>query len=311
MMSENKKPRIVIIGCGFGGLTLAKKLSKQNVDIILIDKNNYHTFQPLLYQVATGGLEAENVVYPVRRIFRKYKNVCFRMADVRSVNDSGKRVSTNIGDIAYDYLVLAIGSNNNYFNFEPVKDKILPLKTLTDAFNLRSFIMQNLERSLFIQNSKEQEEVINVAIIGGGPAGLELAGSIAEMKKFVLPLDFPELDLSRMHIYLFEASPRLLNGMSEKASTYAFRYLENLGINIKLSTRVKNYNGKQLILEDGETFMTDTVLWTAGVKAASILGLEPNNYLPNGRIRINEYNKLIRSNTIFAIGSPNVLGRYR
>jgi NADH dehydrogenase len=301
-MSRNKTPRIVIVGCGFGGLTLAKKLSKLKVEVILIDKNNYHTFQPLLYQVATGGLEAENIVHPIRKIFRKHKNVIFRMAEVISVIDSENKVQTNIGDIPYDYLVLAMGSTNNYFNFEPVRDKLFPLKSLTDALNLRSIIMQNLERSLVIENAGDQEETVNVAIIGGGPAGLEMAGAIAEMKKFVLPLDFPELDLSRMHIVLFEASRRLLSVMSENASEHAFRYLKNMGVTIKLSTLVKSYDGNRLMLEDGETFRTETVIWTAGVKAIKITGLDQENYLPNGRLRIDEYNKLKNKQNVFAIG---------
>ncbi len=230
MTTLNKVPRIVIVGCGFGGLTLAKELSKLKVEILLVDKHNYHTFQPLLYQVATGGLEADNIAHPVRKIFRKMNNVFFRMAEVNSVLETEKIVKTSMGDLSYDYLVLAMGSTNNYFDFEPVKDQLLPLKSLTDAFNIRSQIMQNLERSLIIENPLEQEEAVNVAIIGGGPAGLELAGAIAEMKKYVLPRDFPELNLTRMHIYLFEASPRLLSVMSDEAPDHALRYLENLGI---------------------------------------------------------------------------------
>jgi len=294
--------KIVIVGCGFGGLTLAKKLSKLNVHILLIDKNNYHTFQPLLYQVATGGLEAENIAYPIRKIFRRYKNVFFRMAEVFSVNEAEKKVITNIGSITYDYLVLAIGSTNNYFNFEKVKNKILPLKSLTDAFNIRSFIMQNLERSLLVKNVEDQEEVVNVAVIGGGPAGIEVAGAIAEMKKYVLPLDFPELNLSRMHIFLFEAAPRLLSVMSDEASKHAFKYLKDLGVIIKISTHVKDYDGSQLFLEDGKSFRTDTVIWTAGVKPVKISGLKQTSFLPGDRLKIDEYNRLIDSSNIFALG---------
>ena len=281
---------------------MAKKLSKLNVRILLIDKNNYHTFQPLLYQVATGGLEAENIAYPIRKIFRRYKNVFFRMAEVFSVNESEKKLTTNIGSIAYDYLVLAMGSTNNYFNFEKVKNKILPLKSLTDAFNIRSYLMQNLERSLLVKNVEDQEEVVNVAVIGGGPAGIEVAGAIAEMKKYVLPLDFPELNLSRMHIYLFEAAPRLLSVMSDEASKHAFKYLENLGVIIKISSHVKDYDGSQLILEDGKSFRTDTVIWTAGVKPVKISGLTQTSILPGGRLKVDGHNKLLNSSHIFAIG---------
>jgi NADH:ubiquinone reductase (H+-translocating) len=302
MENRNKVPRIAIVGCGFGGLTLAKELSKLRVEVLLIDKNNYHTFQPLLYQVATGGLEADNIAQPVRKIFRKMNNVFFRMAEVQSVRPNEKLLHTSIGELSYDYLVLAMGSSNNYYNFEPVKDQLLPLKSLADAFNIRSQIMQNLESSLIIENPAEQQETVNIAIIGGGPAGLELAGAIAEMKKYVLPRDFPELDLSRMHIYLFEASPRLLGVMSDEASDHAFRYLKNMGIIIKTSAVAKNYEGSQLTLENGESIRTDTVIWTAGVKPVMISGIEQKGYLAGKRIEVDEFNRLVGSNEIFAIG---------
>lgn len=302
MKTLHKVPRIVIVGCGFGGLTLAKELSKLKVEVLVVDKQNYHTFQPLLYQVATGGLEADNIAHPVRRIFRKMNNVFFRMAEVVSVNEAEKKIKTSIGELSYDYLVLAMGSTNNYFNFEPVKDQLLPLKSLTDAFNIRSQIMQNLERSLIIENPQEQEEAVNVAIIGGGPAGLELAGAIAEMKKYVLPRDFPELKLSRMHIYLFEAFPRLLSVMSEEASEHAYRYLENMGVIIKTSAQVKSYDGSLLCLENGESFKADTAIWTAGVKPVRIAGIEQEAYLSGKRLQVDAFNRLPGSDHIFAIG---------
>ncbi len=302
MKAENGNPRIVIVGCGFGGLTLAKELSRLNAEILMVDKHNYHTFQPLLYQVATGGLEADNIVYPVRKIFRKMNNVFFRMAEVISIDEKEKIVKTTIGSLSYDYLVLAIGSTNNYFDFEPVKDHLLTLKSLTDAFNIRSQIMQNLERSLIIENPEEQEKAINIAIIGGGPAGLELAGAIAEMKRYVLPRDFPELNLSRMHIYLFEASPRLLQVMSNEAADHAYRYLENLGVIIKTNTNVRSYDGSQLILENGESIKTNTAIWTAGVKPVMIAGIEQDGYLAGKRLQVDEFNRLSGSNHIYAIG---------
>jgi NADH dehydrogenase len=302
MKQQIKRTRVVIVGCGFGGLKLARELSGLSLEILIIDKNNYHTFQPLLYQVATGGLEAENIAYPIRKIFRRKGNVFFRMAEVHNVDTQHKVLGTSIGEISFDYLVLAMGSTNHYFDFETIKDKLLTLKSLTDAFNIRSQLMQNLERSLMIKNPQEQEEAVNVAIIGGGPAGLELAGAIAEMKKYVLPLDFPELDLSRMHIYLFEAAPRLLSVMSIKASEHAFRYLENLGVIVKVSTHVESYDGSQLFLEKGDSIRTDTVIWTAGVKPVMIEGLDRENYLPNKRLLVDEFNRLKGSTHIFAIG---------
>jgi len=302
MRAQSKTPRILIVGCGFAGLTLAKKLSRLEVEVLVLDKHNYHLFQPLLYQVATGGLEADNIAYPVRKIFRKMNKVFFRMAEVISIHQQERRVETSIGDLSYDFLVLAMGSTNNYFDFESVKDKLLPLKSLTDAFRIRSQIMQNLERALMIKDPMEQEKAVNVAIIGGGPAGLELAGAIAEMKKYVLPLDFPELNLSRMHIYLFEAAPRLLSAMSEEASEHACKYLENLGVLIKTSTTVKRFDGKQLVLGNGDAVASDTVIWTAGVKPVRIEGIEQEAYLAGKRLQVDAFNRLIGSTDVFALG---------
>ena len=224
------------------------------------------------------------------------------MAEVKEVREKEKIVKTSIGDISYDYLVLAVGSTTNYFNFEPVKEKLLTLKSLTDAFNIRSQVMQNLERSLAIRNPLEQQEAVNVAIIGGGPAGLELAGAIAEMKKYVLPQDFPELDLSTMHIYLLEAYPRLLSVMSDEASKHAYRYLENLGVIIKTSAQAKSYDGSKLILGNGESIITDTVIWTAGVKPVLIPGIDQEDYIAGKRIVVDEFNRLVGSEEIYAIG---------
>jgi len=301
-MNQQKRDRVVIVGCGFGGLTLAKKLSKLPLEVLLIDKNNFHTFQPLLYQVATGGLEAENIVYPVRKIFRKHPHVFFRMAEVTSVRVEEKLVTTTIGDITFDYLVMAQGSTDNYFSFESAKHLFFPLKSLSDALNLRNTIMQNLERSLVARNTQEREEAVNIAIVGAGPTGLELAGAIAEMKKYVLPLDFPELDLSIMHIYLFEAAPRILGSMSESASAHALDYLVRLGVELRTTTRVTGYDGHQLLFESGESIPTSTVIWTAGVKALDIKGFPETSYLKNGRLKVDEFNRILNCRDIFAIG---------
>lgn len=211
-----KATKIVIIGAGFAGLEIAKKLAKKNTDILIIDKNNYHTFQPLLYQVATGGLEGESIAYPVRRIFRGHKNVRFRMTEVTKINSETSILTTPIGKIKYEYLIIATGSTNNFMDLEKIKHEFLPLKTINDSLNLKSYIIENLEKVLTAKTTSEKLALMNIAIIGAGPTGLELAGALAEMKKKVLPKDFPEFDFSRMQIYLFEASPRVLASMSEK-----------------------------------------------------------------------------------------------
>lgn len=297
-----KTPKIIIIGAGFGGVKMVKSLYKKPVDLLLIDRNNYHNFQPLMYQVATGGLEPGNIGYPVRRIFRKYKNVSFRMAEVLKIDVHNNKISTSIGDMEYDYLVMACGSENNFFNFEPVKDKLLTLKSLPDALHIRNWIFQNLERALAKNRKVSLEEIMNVAIVGGGPAGIELAGALAEMKKYVIPKEFPELELSRMSLNLYQSGPKLLASMSEEASEKTLEYLKEMGVNVFLNTRVSGYEGNAIILEDGSRFITNSVIWTAGVKGALIDGFPKEAILKGNRLSVNEFNQVIGLSNIFAIG---------
>lgn len=298
----NKKPKIVIIGAGFGGIAVAKSFKNEPVDVLLIDQHNYHNFQPLMYQVATGGLEPGSIAYPVRRIFRKYKNVSFRMAEVFSVSLKENNLSTSAGTISYDYLIIATGSQNNFFNFEPVKDKLLTLKSIPDALNLRSFIFQNLEKAMEENQKEPLDEILNIAIVGGGPAGIELAGALAEMKRYVIPKDFPGLDVSKMSINIYEAAPKLLAAMSDNASAKSELYLKQLGINVFLNAKVDAYDGAKITLADETTFNTDTVIWTAGVKGAPINGLPKEVIVGGNRISVNEYNQVLGFETIFAIG---------
>ena len=301
-MEEKQRAQIIIIGAGFGGLTIAKAFRNKNVDVLLIDQNNYHNFQPLMYQVATGGLEPHSIAYPVRRIFRKCRNVTFRMAKVKSVNAEKKRLKTSIGIMYFDYLIIATGSQNNFFNFEPIKKKLFPLKSIPDALNMRSFIFQNLEKSLTKLRNESVEEVLNIAVVGGGPAGIELAGALAEMKRYVIPKDFPDLDISKLSINLYQSPSRLLCSMSEEASQKSLEYLRKLGIDVFLNSRVVDYDGDLLTLKDGTTFPTDTVIWTAGVKGAPISGLPMESIVIGNRISVDEYNQVISTDSIFAIG---------
>ena len=302
IMSTKNLPKIVIIGAGFGGISIAKSFKNKPVNVLLIDKHNYHNFQPLMYQIATGGLEPDSIAYPVRRIFRNQANFSFRMANVISVNTESNLLHTTIGDVTYDYLVIATGSTNNYFNFEPVKQKLLTLKSIPDALNIRSYIYQNLEKALVEQDKRPIEDIINIAIIGGGPAGIELAGALAEMKHYVLPKDFPDLDLSKMEINLYEAAPKLLGAMSEDSSKMSLKYLIRLGVNVHLNSKVEAYDGTKLSLEDGSNFITDTVIWTAGVKASPIDGLSKEVITGGNRILVNEYNQIDTTENVFAIG---------
>ena len=297
----SKKPKIVIVGAGFGGIAMAKSFKNKPVEVLLIDQYNYHNFQPLMYQVATGALEPYSIAYPVRRIFRKFTNVHFRMAEVFSVENDSNTIKSSIGDISFDYLIIATGSKTNYYNFESIKSKILTLKSIPEALDLRSYIFQNLEKAIENNEHKNIEEILNIAIIGGGPAGIEVAGSLAEMKRHVLPKDFPGLDISKMNINLYQSPNRLLASMSNEASEECAKYLKELGVNVYLNTRVSNYEGDVIITKNGDTFKTDTVIWTAGVKGAPIDGL-PENTIVGNRVQVNEFNQVKGLKNIFAIG---------
>ncbi|MFT5480677.1 MAG: NADH dehydrogenase, partial [Bacteroidia bacterium] len=297
-----QQKRILIVGAGFAGVALAKKLHRTNYDVVLLDRNNHHTFQPLLYQVATGGLEAGSIAYPVRRIIRGFKNVRFYMADVHNVNFESKVLATSVGELPYDILVMANGSTNNFFNFQPVKDQLLPLKSVADALDIRSYIMQNLEKAIATFDSNERSELLNIAIIGGGPAGLEMAGALAEMKIHTLPKDFPQIDFNGMRITLFEAGPKLLGAMSEAASKHSLKYLEKLGVDVKLGAKVSEYSNHRIVLEDGATFATDTVIWTAGVKGNALSGLPKEAIALGNRVHVDAFNAVIGMQDVYAIG---------
>ena len=297
-----EKKQIVIIGAGFAGIAMAKSFKNKNVNVLLIDQNNYHNFQPLMYQIATGGLEPNSIAYPVRRIFRGYKNVHFRMAKVGKVNTEANELETSIGKVYYDYLIIATGSKTNYFNFDSEKEYFLSLKSIPDALNLRSFIFQNLEKSLLNLPNETVDEITSIAVVGGGPAGIEIAGALAEMKRYVIPKDFPELDTSKMSINLYQSSGKLLKNMSEESSKKSQEFLEDMGVNVHLNSRVTAYDGDILCTKDGCEFKTDTVIWTAGVKGAPVKGLPDNVIVGGNRVGVDVYNKAIGLHNIYAIG---------
>lgn len=295
------KQRIIVIGAGFGGLELVKSLRHKPVEVILIDRNNYHNFQPLMYQVATGGLEPASIAYPVRRIFRNAENVSFRMGEVLEVNVEKKQLLTSIGVMEFDYLVIASGSENKFYNFEPIKEELLTLKSIPDALQIRNSIFKNLEEAVTNKAYGSLERIMNIAIVGGGPAGLELAGALSEMKKYVIPKDFPSIDTSKMSINLYEAGSRLLGAMSEEASQKSLEYLQEFGVNVYLNTRVKKYENNTVITDDG-SFPTDTLIWSAGVKGSPIEGLPEEVLVPGSRISVNEFNQVTGYPNLYAIG---------
>ena len=300
---QSKNPRIVIIGGGFAGIALAKKLKNKNVQVVLLDKHNYHTFQPLLYQVATGGLEAGSIAYPIRKVIQEYKDFYFRLTSVKEIDTKHQKVNTEIGDLHYDYLVIATGSKTNYFGNKEIERNVMSMKTIPQSLNIRSLILENFEQAVLTKNVAERNTLINFVLVGGGPTGVELAGALAEMKKAILQKDYPDLDIAKMQINLVQGGDRVLNTMSEKSSIAAEKFLVDLGVKIWKNVRVTNYDGRTITTNSNLTFETATVIWTAGVKGAKIAGLDAKSLVENvERIRVNSFNQVLGYNNIFAVG---------
>ena len=295
--------KVVIVGAGFGGLRLARKLNnKPGFEIILIDKFNYHQFQPLFYQVATAGLDASNISFPLRKVFHKSRNVRIRLAELKEVIAGSNFIKTDIGDIAYDVLVLAMGADTNFFGNQEVSQHAFPMKTTIEALQLRYRLLQNFEESLTITDKEELQRRMNIVVVGGGPTGVEVSGALAEMKRYVLPKDYPELDFSKMNIYLLEGSPRTLSVMSEKSSRQSSKYLEKLGVTVRTNTLVKGYDGKQVTLNEGEPIQAATVIWAAGVKGNIPNGINKDLIARGNRIKVDRMNRVVGSGNIYSIG---------
>ena len=292
-------PRVVIIGGGFAGISLAKQLKKQEVQAVLIDKHNYHTFQPLLYQVSTGGLEPDSIAYPIRKIIKDYPNFFFRMANVEGINTDTKCISTDIGELSYDHLVIATGSKTNFFGNSDIEKHSMEMKTIPQSLNLRSLILENFEQAILTSDLEERNALMNFVIVGAGPTGVELAGALAEIKKGILPKDYPDLDIRQMKINLVQGSDRILPAMSEKASAKAEDYLQGLGVDVWKNLRVINYDGVWVQTNDTINFRSATVIWSAGVKGATIPGLDGEELITRGnRILVNQFNQ-VKGLTIF------------
>lgn len=299
---DTSKPRIVIIGGGFAGIELVKALGENApFQIILFDKHNYHTFQPLLYQVATAGLEPDSIASPLRRIFKGYKDFYFRMANVTKIKPEENLLETTIGPLHYDYLVIATGTKTNFYGNAELEKKSFPMKQLTEALDLRSKILQNYESALLTDNQQDKASLLDIVLVGGGATGVELAGALSELRRHVLPKDLPELDFNKMRIILIESGPRLLGGMSEHASKKAFDYLKEFGVEILLNISVKAYDGYSVTLSDGSTLFTQTLIWSAGVTGVLIEGIAAES-MKGGRYLVDNYNKINGYSNIFAIG---------
>ena len=295
-------PKVIIVGGGFGGIQLAKKLRGKEVQILMLDRHNYHTFQPLLYQVATGSLEADSIAFPLRKIFKGQKNFIFRNADVSAINPEKKAVSTNIGDYSYDYLVLATGSDTNFFGSRDLEHYTMPMKTIPEALNLRSMILQNLEEALIATDPVTKEGLLNFVIVGGGPTGVELSGSLAELKNHVLNKEYPELNISEINIYLIEGSPVLLGPMSPQSQEHSKGFLSEMGVNVLTGGSVTSYNGHTIKLSSGIEIISKNVLWSAGVKGEVPAGVPQEKIVRGGRIKVDEFNRVEGYDDIFAIG---------
>jgi len=300
---ETSLPRIVIIGGGFAGLAVARGLEKKDVQVVLIDKHNYHTFQPLLYQVATGGLEPDSIAFPLRKIFNNLDDYYFRLAEVHQILPDKNKIETSIGNLTYDHLVIATGSATNFFGSENIEKYTMEMKSVPQSLNIRSLIIENFEEALLTSDLAERNALMNFVIVGGGPTGVELAGALAEMKKGILPKDYPDLDIRQMQINLIQGSDRLLDAMSEKASKRAEDFLTRLGVDIWKNLYVNDYDGKTVRTNNDKTFEAATVIWAAGVTGELINGLDAEALIERAnRVKVDNHNLVVGSENIYAIG---------
>jgi NADH dehydrogenase len=295
------KKRIVIIGAGFGGLRLAQDLKNSEFEVFLFDKNNYHQFQPLMYQVASARLEPASIAFPLRKVFQYSKNVRIRIADVLEIDNKEKIIKTSIGDYTYDYLVISIGCTTNYFGNTELENHAYPMKSITEAIQLRNRILQTFEDAV-VTKPENLQQLLNFVIVGGGPTGVELAGALAEMKKNILPKDYPDKDFSKLTVYLLEGSPNTLNVMSEGSKKMSRKYLEELGVVVKTSEIVESYDGNIVTLKSGETISSKNVIWAAGVIGNTIKGIPSECITRGNRLIVDRKCQLENANDIFALG---------
>jgi len=302
-MANLKTMKLIILGGGFGGLRLARNLSnKPGFEITLIDRFNFHQFQPLFYQVATAGLDASNISFPLRKVFQNSKNIRFRIAEVQQIIGDKNKVVTSIGEFDYDALVIATGADTNFFGNQNLMNHALPMKSSIEALQLRYKLLQNFETAINTKDEAAMQQLMNIVIAGGGPTGVELSGAIADMKKYVLPKDYPELDFTKMKIFLLEGTGKTLGTMSEKSSAQSRKYLEKLGVTVLTNTLLKDYDGEKITLQDGNTIATRMVIWAAGIKGNVPEGINKDLIAKGNRIKIDRECKVMGTNNIFAIG---------
>lgn len=305
-----KKQKIIVIGGGFAGIQLVRQLDSDLFDILLIDKINHHQFQPLFYQVATSQLEPSSISFPLRNVFKGKKNLQIRLTEVLSINESINTITTTIGDFPYDYLVIAIGCKTNFFGNQEIEKNAFTLKTTYDAITIRNHILQTFE-NIISADEHIKESLLNLVIVGAGPTGVELAGAFAEIRKNILPKDYPGIDFSKFKIILVEGSKNTLNSMSENAKKSSRKYLENMGVILLTETIVEHYDGKLLTLKNGDVINTKTVIWAAGVIANQISGLPESYYGNSNRLNVNGLNQVVGSEKIFALGDSAIMKTFK
>ena len=301
-IQRNQKKRVVIVGGGLGGLRLAEDLYGSGMQVVLIDKNNFHQFPPLIYQIASAGIDPSSISFPFRQIFRKRKDFYFRMAEARMVDTEKKILQTSIGKIDYDYLVLAAGATTNFFGNKNIEEWAIPMKTVPEAMGLRNALLSNFERALTCATEEERQELLNVVIVGGGATGVEIAGALAEMRRYVIPYDYPDMDSSLMHIYLIEAGDRLLAGLSQESSQKAYEFLKSMGVDIQFGKMVTDYRDHKVVMKDGTEIPTRTFLWVSGIRANAMPGIDESHMGRGFRFTVDEYNRIPGLNDVFAIG---------
>lgn len=301
-IQRNQKKRVVIVGGGLGGLRLAEDLYGSGMQVVLIDKNNFHQFPPLIYQIASAGIDPSSISFPFRQIFRKRKDFYFRMAEARMVDTEKKILQTSIGKIDYDYLVLAAGATTNFFGNKNIEEWAIPMKTVPEAMGLRNALLSNFERALTCATEEERQELLNVVIVGGGATGVEIAGALSEMKRYVIPYDYPDMDSSLMHIYLIEAGDRLLAGMSQDSSKKAYDFLKSMGVDIQFGKMVTDYRDHKVIMKDGIEIPTRTFLWVSGIRANAMPGISEDHLGRGFRFKVDQFNRIPGLNDVFAIG---------
>jgi NADH dehydrogenase len=297
----SNRTRIVIIGAGFAGLRIARSLNNTNYEVYLIDRHNYHEFQPLMYQVATARLEPSSISFPLRRVFQHTKNVHIHVAEVERIDPAEKIVRTTIGEVAYDRLVIALGCTTNFFGNQRIRSHSFPMKSVPNAMALRNRILQTFEDTIDA-GPDERQALLNFVIVGGGPTGVELSGAMAEMKKYILPKDYPGVDFSRFTIYLLEGSPNTLNAMSDPAKAKSRQYLEQLGVIVRTNTVVEDYNGETVTLKGGETIAARNLIWAAGVTGNHLEGVPAASILRGNRLKTNRYHQVEGLDGVYAIG---------